>query len=497
VKTRERWLLAAAIAYGLLFWLFRRHTMDDAYIGFTYVRNVLRGNGFVFYAAPPVEGVSNLGWLIAILPLAALVGPPASAKIIGALSGFATLGLTYRIARPALDADQRRWALPFVLLATATSFDFVFFTAAAMETSLLALLFLASVALFAMGRRTGAAAVLLAAYLVHPEAIAVFPLMVACSPGRRDALRGLVLLVVGVVVITALRHAYFGALVPNTFFAKPGSASQTIQNVKELTRMGPSNLSEPFAHTVLLLPLVLGAIRLVRRRRALGGAVTSVVLVGLAFALYSKLDWTGTGRYFAPYVPCAFILYALGVIGVAKWIARRTRIVARLWTFGLVALALALPLRQLWRFQTTGWNSHPGFVMTGESLVEPAMWLRNHLPPGSVVASRRIGALSYVSALHVFDFKYGLTEPGIARIIFDTKQWPLLGRSPALDTIWRDVHPDYILEDDRALPEFRSPIDRKDGSLKVLGERFVRVTSFSVSTDRNWVLLRRADLPAP
>jgi hypothetical protein len=320
--------------------------------------------------------------------------------------------------------------------------------------------------------------------------------MVALCPERRGALRGLGLLAFGVLLVTAARHFYFGMLVPNTFFAKPGSGWQAIMNVTELPWGGRSNLAEPFAHGWLLLPAAFGAVRLTRRAAALGGAVTSVVLVAIGFAFYSRPDWTGTGRYFAPYLPCALTLLALGVIGIEDAIARRGKLVARIVAVAFVLLAFALPIRKLVEFERTGWTSHPGFVMAGRTLIEPTLWLRDHLPPDAVIATRRIGALSYFSERHVFDFKYGLTEPRVARIIFETKRFPVLGKNPAFDAAWRDVHPGYILEDEIALPEFKARIDPHDGSMKLLGERFERVRSFPLSTDRTWVLLRRSDLPA-
>lgn len=497
ITPRGAWLALAAVVFGAISLTFRHATMDDAYIGFTYLRNVLHGKGFVFYGAPPVEGVTNIGWLFTILPLSWLVGPALATRVVGVLAALATLWLTDRIARSALEADARWWAAPFVLLATASSFDFVFFTTAGMETSFLALVVLGTVVLFLSGRRVLAATLSLVAFLVHPEAVAIFPLMVVLSPSRKRALRALGFLVSGALAITALRYAYFGMLVPNTFFAKPGSGWQAIMNLTELPWGGPSNLSEPFARGWLLLPVGIGAVRLTRRAAALGSALTGVVLVGVGFALYSRPDWTGTGRYFAPYLPCALVLLASGLIGIEDAIATRAKVVARVVTAGLVVLALALPVRKLVLFERGGWTTHPGFVMAGVTLAPPTLWLRDHLPPDAVIATRRIGAVSYFSERHVFDFKYGLTEPRVARIIFETRRFPVLGESPAFDAVWRDVHPGYILEDANALAEFKAQIDPQDGSMSLLGERFERVMSFPVSSDRTWVLLRRSDLAAP
>ncbi len=51
-----------------------RHSFtDDAFIGFTYVRHALEGHGFVFNPDVRVEGVTNIGWLLFLLPFAAVL----------------------------------------------------------------------------------------------------------------------------------------------------------------------------------------------------------------------------------------------------------------------------------------------------------------------------------------------------------------------------------------------------------------------------------------
>src|SRR5215211_1730701 len=46
---------------------------DDAYITYRYAENLARGNGLVFNAAaPPVEGYSNLSWILLLAGLDAL-----------------------------------------------------------------------------------------------------------------------------------------------------------------------------------------------------------------------------------------------------------------------------------------------------------------------------------------------------------------------------------------------------------------------------------------
>jgi len=487
------WIAVACVVFAALALTFRDSVMDDAYTGFTYLRNVLRGDGFVFTPGARVEGVTNIGWLLVLLPLVPIVGFTAAAKLVGALSMIGTLVLVERLARRTVPGAAPRWVVPFVLLATASSFELVFFSCAGMETGLLALLVLASIHAFLEGRRVLSALLSLAACLVHPEALLLYPAMLALAPARRSGLRGLLALALGLAFVTLARLATFGSPVPNTFFAKPGSVWQAIDNVTKLLGPDPSPLSQPFASGLLLIPAAIGAARLTRRLGSTGAAVSAAVLVGLAFALYSRPDWTHTGRYFAPYLPCTFILFAHGVRHVEEALATRARALAKPAAWVLLAIAIALPVRELVRFETKGETVHPGFVMVGRTLVDPARWVGDHVPEDAVVACRRIGALSFFSQRRVFDFKYGLTEPRIARIIHATRRFPVLGRNPEYDAIWRDVHPGYVMEDADALAEFESPVDPSDGSIVLLGERFERVHAFNVSLDRTWVLLKRVE----
>ena len=73
------------------------------------------------------------------------------------------------------------------------------------------------------------------AFLVHPEAVAVYPLFAALSwirerEHRRKLIVDNVVLAVFLGAITAIRFACFGDIVPNTFHAKPGGVQLAVQN---------------------------------------------------------------------------------------------------------------------------------------------------------------------------------------------------------------------------------------------------------------------------
>jgi hypothetical protein len=68
------WTVAAlAVAAGCV--AFREYLVDDAYIGLRYIDNLLQGHGVVFNPGERVEGVTNIGWLLLLVPFSAVLGP--------------------------------------------------------------------------------------------------------------------------------------------------------------------------------------------------------------------------------------------------------------------------------------------------------------------------------------------------------------------------------------------------------------------------------------
>ena len=84
---------------------------DDAYITYRYAENLAAGKGLVFNAAaPPVEGYSNLSWILLLALLARLgLDLPVWAANLGALLSVVNLGLVYALSVQVV--RHRGWAL--------------------------------------------------------------------------------------------------------------------------------------------------------------------------------------------------------------------------------------------------------------------------------------------------------------------------------------------------------------------------------------------------
>jgi hypothetical protein len=485
------------------------------------------------------------------------------------------LFLLYRAALPLARRLALAWppfaALPAgVVLLAAVNADLVSFSLLGMETGALAAVLTAMLSIAARERGWAALPFLGAfAFLLHPEAVLVYPATAALAlatgapqePGaRRRLLRGQGVFALLLAGITYARWRYFGALLPNTWGAKPPTAWAVLGNLRGFLDGSAVNLAFPFAGLFALSLLVLGYLALRRTAPMAAAAAAGIVGTGLLFALYARPDWTELGRYFAPYVPAALLLAGVGALDVERAVLTRARSAGalRLWSLSLAGVALAAlllggffaldwadlsrwtapaALALAWgvaleaevagdlrgpgvsRFRrglaplavaagvalygvtatiartTEGERlAYPGYILTSATLVPPALWMQAHLPPGSVIATRRIGALAYFSGHPVFDYSFGLTEPEVARLIrrrggpFDDPN------DPALAALWQKRAPDYLLEEGdlvNRLGGLGARTSEVRGMLHIHGRVYRVVRRFPIARGVEWVLAGR------
>lgn len=497
--------IATAFGYaGLVAWAYRDFAMDDAYIGFRYIANLLAGNGFVFSPGAVVEGVTNAGWLLLLAPLAAFAGPFAAAKIAALLFLLATLGLVLVAARRLAFPLAAQWAgfavlPPTVLLLTLGATDFVAFSMLGMETALLATLLCAAVACVLSGPRPFAWAVLGAiAFLVRPESVLVIPLALAIAlqtraTGRGGALRCAALFVCLVGAATAVRWACYGDVLPNTFLAKPSGGFKIVVHMIAYTTGGFANVAAPFTSIFALALAAVGYTALRRAAPLPAAFAAAATATGLLFSLYAGADWTERGRYFAPYAPVALLLLTLGALDAARRLSARTQS-ARLASAALIA-TIAVPgmIQTFMLLLPSSRLAYPGYVMMGSTLLEPAAWIRDNLPAEATIATRRVGVLGYTAPQAIFDYTFGLNDRDVAALIQAEGRQFDDPRDPALETLWRARKPDYLLED-------ANVIDRISGGnrhgFRVHGFEYRAIRAFTIGKNAEWVLAARVSLPS-
>jgi arabinofuranosyltransferase len=430
---RQTWagIVAIALAVAVLCeaWLKFYSYQDDAFIFFRYAENALSGQGLVFNPGERVEGFSSPLWLLLlVLAGAAGLSPLHAAGIFGALATLAVVLLSIRDARRCGPPGPLSFLAPIGLV---LFFPFLAWSVSGMETSLFTALVWGALSghriARAEGRRPGrdVGFCLAGAVLTRPEAVLLVLAFLADefvaarsqstvtggarereAPWRWTARLSWLLptLLAGGGLLVA-RLSYYGALLPNTYYAKLGGGAAH-------AGFGLRYLGD----FVIAAPLIVPAALLLvpRFARRVPGGVAALVLVVL---WSSNLLWLG-GDHFGYHrflIPLAPMLFALGATGLHEtWLrlsphidaGRRRPLGAALLLGCLGFVALAAPDPAL------GKDQH-GFDWTLAS-ARLGQRLAAALPPSTVVALPHIGAVGYYSHLPVLDL-LGLVDGELAR----------------------------------------------------------------------------------
>ena len=476
--------------------------VDDAFIGFRYIDNALHGHGFVFNPPDRIEGVTNIGWLLVLLPFAWIVPVTLASKILSLILVLAALWMLIRFASRALQTD--RVIVLLLPLLIAANPDFTYFSLSGMETPLAGFGLILMLVL-AEQRPSFPALALIGAFLflVRPECILLFPLFLLFHNGKSGAswkrsAWSILFFASLITLLTLARKSYFGLVLPNTFFAKSTSWGVIAENVLRFIKGTNTNISFPFLGW-LALPVWANGLRLsLKKDRKTGSFLTAALATGLFFGLYAKPDWTGMGRYFAPYVPLAMFIFLTGFADLLRttlvFLTKSGRVVpvavglvgAAFIVYGCVGTILFLQPDRL--------EDYPGYVLTSESLIEPSLWMGDHLPNRAVIASGRIGAVAYYSKKRIFDYKFGLTEPAVAGLRRTAREPFEDPRDPALAKSWREADPGYFLEDLRRIRTIFRLGSEKIEALTIQGRDYRPLKAFPIGLDAVWILCERIDL---
>ncbi len=478
--------------------------MDDAYIGFTFARNLENGNGFVFYSGQnPVEGVTNIGWIFLLLIFSPILSFPVAAKVLGFIFIIFSVTIFYLINKIFI-IQYQPFFLDLLLLISPTillvsGFDFLYFSLSGMETSFLTAILLSMAFITIKQPVSGILPVLGGlAFLVRPEAIIVYFLFLLFSFFHKNNKIGQTIyngLVFGssILVITLGRYLYFGSVLPNTFTSKQSSPLLFFYNLYNTITLNNTNFPFPFSFLLIfIIPLLfIGAKQIAKRNYHFAIMNISILLTGIVFCIYAPMDWTKLGRYFLPYLPSLIFLFWIGIL----YVLTKTRFSKKqfVWrnsiVLGLVTtLAVMGGANQYLKLKPDFFLKYPGYVLGSSTLTEPSIWIRDHLPDDAIVASRRIGVLSYFSRKQVFDYTFGLTEPRVSHLIAKENRQFDSPNDAALALIWNDVKPDYILEDETVLLKIAVESKGSLDNFLVHGINYREINRFNIGNNTYWVL---------
>lgn len=440
------WVALASATVAISFgW--KEAVIDDAYIAFRYAANLAEGHGLVFNPGERVEGfTSPLFTLLMALAIRLGFDPPGVAQWINVSSNVTLLGAVYLFARHTFrHSPYVSLIAPALLVA---NFNFGGWAAHGLETSLFALLVFVGLALslpadplegsssrrgvFPRRREAVLGAFVLAlATWTRPEAplyfgIAFLPrlarLLKAKKPSRADVEVALVFLV-PVLALIGARWAYYGALLPNTYYAKAtGGAGKMGDGLRYTLR---------FFDQSLIMGLVLVPLSgiVMRWRRGARPYLLLTIASTTAYVILVGGDAFGAARFF---VPILAPLYLLVEDGLA------TLLVARpLFRMGATLFFAFLGLGTI---MSSGPAEARQVRIAAQMTLNRAFLgrlLSVIMPPESSIALNTVGALPYYAGLETIDL-YGLTDAHIAHVEIGAKAYGETGHQKG--------DGDYVLE---------------------------------------------------
>jgi len=339
ISTWSTLIAVAAGLYGVFiarsgFWLNGQtffSLADDPMVSMRYARNLASGGGLAWNPGlQPVEGYTNFLWTgwMALVHLLPVSESHLYAWVMVSGAGLLVANLLLVRAIAAHLAPKLRSVPLLAGLLTALYYPLIFWTLRGMEVGLLAVFMSASIllalrVLAAPSRRDLALlGATLALGILTRDDFALFGSIVAGSvvwrigAGRR---REATLLAIGLPLATAVAHegfrlAYYGDLLPNTYYLKVAGVGLGMRLERGLASLASAGLIQ------LYVPAVLGAAGVFLRPRSFGAWL--IVATFLGQCAYSVVvggdtyELGMTNRFITPAVPGLLVLAAIGLEGV-------------------------------------------------------------------------------------------------------------------------------------------------------------------------------------
>lgn len=379
-------------------------TADDAYISLRYAKLWAAGCGPVYNCGEPaVEGYTNFLW-VALGALTIRLGgdPVGLLRTVGLVCGFFALLLTVPLCRRIHGERAALWlpllglgASPFWAVNSVSGLETMAATSAVLGAALLSLD-------LPSGRRTFWPGVAWAvAYLLRPEGMVLGGVtglwaVALWIHGRVDLrelwrrgsrLAGGFLLVGGPYFVW--RVLYYGALYPNTYYAKQYPLGEVL----------PRNLRYLLVHPLFVLSLVAGALlalALRRQARVLYPVMLAAVSAGISISVHNNFWMPGHRLYLTAAALLAVAAAGLGTLWPGAGPVRR-----RLGTALALAL-LGILLLSAWRHgETTRKEAHLHYAGDNHPARKMGEKIRAMARPGDWLAIRDAGMVPYYAGPRV------------------------------------------------------------------------------------------------
>ena len=452
------WLALVLVAAGCGMFIHQclvlgSRSVDDAFITFSFSKNLALGNGPVYSHGVRVEGYSNFLWMVLVaLPLVITRGamPLAAARLMAAPFVVLLYWAVYRLAR-SCGASRPVAALCLLLLSFNTDLAVAYLTG--MET-------LPYVALITLAFAAAARSVLderwhiwaawtgLAVALMRIDGFVPFGFLIGWAflwtTGRRDP-RGLwrLLRTYGPPVAVYLlwfgwRWYYYGMMLPSTYYAK--------SHIPEVMPMrGMEYIGREIRDGWLWAGLV-GWGWLLWRRRSSAALVGCFVVAHLTYVSAVGGDWMPFGRFVLPVVPLLVSLFLVAAADLTRSALRARSPLG--WLVPPVALAVAcmMAARMDRRFANTEAEKEKAALAEGmttsvNGYLRVAEFLRKIVPPGGRLVTDYGGVFAYFTDGAIIEM-WGLANATIATQGNHKGVQPIYGKT--CPSCYPELQPEYF-----------------------------------------------------
>ena len=436
MKTKATWIIIIMMLIALLAVHIRMLAglTDDAYISFRYSKNLAQGHGLRWNpGGEKVEGYTNFSWVL-IGALGFLLLPeqlPQLMSGLGIIFLLATIWVFLKML--ALQFPGKRLISMSGAFFLAASGPLVLWSTSGLETMMFAMLTAAGFLSFLQYLLTGKNKyycrvwiISLLLFLTRPDGI-IFAAVMGCYflIWRKGLFRQgqlfpfLTVFLLPFLAYNIWRISYFGAWLPNTFYAKATGAA-----LNQIKKGGFYLFDFSLAYLLPLVPIVLYLF--IRRKRVATDTghfkIVSFLFLG-AFTVYILLvggDYMAMYRFFVPLLPLLYLLVTgefVSITGSGKNAVGGTLLAAAV----LITFLPSTPLdRPIWG------GNHPYHYGCYEGYRTEQWYLNRYITIGKLFGQIKrsaaesivipaIGAVGYYSGMDVIDY-YGLTEPHIARM---------------------------------------------------------------------------------
>lgn len=322
-QTRFNIILAVIVMELALAAWSNRFIQDDAFVSFRYAENLVNGHGLVWNVGERVEGYTNFLWTLAMsIPLCFGRDPVMFSLVLGILFFVFSLVVTYKMAL--LVCRSKDIGLLTILLLGA-NYTFISYATGGWETQLQTCMFVTSMYILLRSlhtddwsSRTMVVLSLLtaAAILTRPDSalllvviipVTLFFLLKDQIPLRNKLIKVLVLFLPLVILVGGWliwKLAYYGDVVPNTFYAKVSSATSPQRGIFYIYKFFLSYLLIPFP---LFYLVALKA--LLNKSNLKMFALVALILLWALYVVVIGGDFMEF-RLMVPILPVVFVLIA-------------------------------------------------------------------------------------------------------------------------------------------------------------------------------------------